>query len=164
MATVQSSAWHGIFSEAPSRLNTCPTSGHPLPLPLWYQDFTCLTFIDDSPPLQTWGANNTVVDSLQESDRCSGRVVLGTAAGDLYVFIQRGVRLIPREVREHAIFQHSGFWGVTDAPCPIRASTVLGRIREENKKLEMEGEREGERESPLTGRQKTTFRDGKLAS
>eukprot|EP00752_Nemacystus_decipiens_P018632 g16706.t1 len=60
-------------------------------------DFTCVTFIDDSPPLQTWGANNTVVDSLEESDRSSGRVVLGTAAGDLYIFIQRGVRLIPRE-------------------------------------------------------------------
>lgn len=58
-----------------------------------------MTFIDDSPPLQTWGAKNTVVDSLEESDRSSGRVVLGTAAGDLYIFIQRGVRLIPREVR-----------------------------------------------------------------
>lgn len=68
----------------------------------WYQDFTCVTFIDDSPPLQTWGANNTVVDSSEESDRSSGRVVLGTAAGDLYIFIQRGVRLIPREVRGHA--------------------------------------------------------------
>lgn len=57
-----------------------------------------MTFIDDSPPLQTWGANDTVIDSLEESDRSSGRVVLGTAAGDLYIFIQRGVRLIPREV------------------------------------------------------------------
>lgn len=61
-----------------------------------------MTFIDDSPPLQTWGANNTVVESAEESDRSSGRVVLGTAAGDLYIFIQRGVRLIPREVIGHA--------------------------------------------------------------
>ena len=60
-----------------------------------------MTFIDDSPPLQTWGANNTVVESTEESDRSSGRAVLGTAAGDLYIFIQRGVRLIPREVLEH---------------------------------------------------------------
>ncbi|CAN0392359.1 unnamed protein product, partial [Ectocarpus sp. 12 AP-2014] len=60
-------------------------------------DFTCLTFIDDSPPLQTWGKNNKVIDSLEESDRSSGRAVLGTAIGDLYIFIQRGVRLIPRE-------------------------------------------------------------------
>lgn len=62
------------------------------------QDFTCLTFIDDSPPLQTWGKNNKVIESLEESDRSSGRAVLGTAIGDLYIFIQRGVRLIPREV------------------------------------------------------------------
>ncbi|CAN0490421.1 unnamed protein product, partial [Ectocarpus sp. 12 AP-2014] len=52
------------------------------------QDFTCLTFIDDSPPLQTWGKNNKVIDSLEESDRSSGRAVLGTAIGDLYIFIQ----------------------------------------------------------------------------
>lgn len=63
-----------------------------------------MTFIDDSPPLQTWGANNTVVENLEESDRSSGRVVLGTAAGDLYIFIQRGVRLIPREVRRIPMF------------------------------------------------------------
>lgn len=62
-----------------------------------------MTFIDDSPLLQTWGGNNAVIDSPDnESDRTSGRVVLGTAAGDLYVFIQRGVRLIPREVRRRA--------------------------------------------------------------
>ena len=58
-----------------------------------------MTFIDDSPPLQTWGSGNVVVDSKDESDRSSGRAVLGTATGDLYVFVQRGVRLIPREVR-----------------------------------------------------------------
>lgn len=58
-----------------------------------------MAFIDDSPPLQTWGPGNMVVDSEDESDRSSGRAVLGTAAGDLYVFIQRGVRLIPREAR-----------------------------------------------------------------
>lgn len=62
------------------------------------QDFTCVTFIDDSPPLQTWGPGNAVVDHENESDRSCGRVVLGTSAGDLYVFLQRGVRLIPREV------------------------------------------------------------------
>ena len=63
------------------------------------QDFTCVTFIDDSPPLQTWGRGNVVVDSKNESDRSSGRAVLGTSTGDLYVFVQRGVRLVPREVR-----------------------------------------------------------------
>lgn len=64
-----------------------------------------MTFIDDSPLLRTWGANNAVIDSPDsESDRTSGRVVLGTAAGDLYVFIQRCIRLIPREVREGAWF------------------------------------------------------------
>lgn len=57
-----------------------------------------MTFIDDSPPLQTWGPGNTVVDHESESDRSCGRVVLGTSTGDLYVFLQRGVRLIPREV------------------------------------------------------------------
>lgn len=69
------------------------------PFPCLAQDFTCLTFIDDSPPLQTWGRGNVVVDSKNESDRSSGRAVLGTATGDLYVFVQRGVRLVPREVR-----------------------------------------------------------------
>lgn len=69
-----------------------------------HQDFTCMTFIDDSPRLQTWGTKNKVVDSLEESDRSSGRVVLGTTAGDLYVFIQRGIRLIPREARRVVSF------------------------------------------------------------
>lgn len=63
-----------------------------------------MTFIDDSPPLQTWGKDNVVVDSDDESDRSSGRAVLGTATGSLYVFVQRGVRLIPREVRSGTIF------------------------------------------------------------
>lgn len=75
-----------------------PTSLHCYPCGI-HQDFTCMAFIDDSPPLQTWGTKCKVVDSLDESDRSSGRVVLGTAAGDLYVFIQRGIRLIPREAR-----------------------------------------------------------------
>ena len=69
------------------------------------QDFTCVTFIDDSPPLQTWGPGDAVMDHEEESDRSSGRAVLGTAAGDLYVFIQRGVRLIPREARNMRLQQ-----------------------------------------------------------
>lgn len=91
-----------VVSPTPVTSKHVSALGHPFLLCRWYQDFTCVTFIDDSPPLQTWGANNTVVDSLEESDRSSGRVVLGTAAGDLYIFIQRGVRLIPREVRRLA--------------------------------------------------------------
>lgn len=57
-----------------------------------------MTFIDDSPTLQKWNPEGKVYASENESDRSTGRVVLGTATGDLYVFIQRGIRLIPREV------------------------------------------------------------------
>lgn len=61
-----------------------------------------MAFIDDSPPLQKWDSGGEVVDVHDESDRSSGRVVLGTATGDLYVFLQSGVRLVPREVKKRA--------------------------------------------------------------
>lgn len=59
-----------------------------------------MTFVDDSPPLQRWGREGQVVDcEYGESDRSSGRIVIGTSQGDIYVFVQRPVRLVPREVR-----------------------------------------------------------------
>ncbi|CAM9993496.1 unnamed protein product, partial [Discosporangium mesarthrocarpum] len=76
-------------------------------------DFVSVTFIDDSPPRREWGPGGEVVEAPLVSDRCKGRVVVGTSDGDIYVFNQRPVRLVPREfadkVRNGAANTSGGF-------------------------------------------------------
>ncbi|ETV90362.1 hypothetical protein H310_14836 [Aphanomyces invadans] len=53
------------------------------------QDFTCLAFTDDNVPLQVYDeATDCIVESPTQSETTLGRIVAGTAKGDLYVFWQ----------------------------------------------------------------------------
>lgn len=52
------------------------------------QDFTSLTFVDDSPPLYCYDAQTQELVATNARDHTLGRIVAGTAKGDLCVFYQ----------------------------------------------------------------------------
>ena len=58
------------------------------------QNFNCLTFVDDSPPLKRRNDEGIVeevgvhADGRQINDHTAGRIVAGTAKGDIYIFVQ----------------------------------------------------------------------------
>ena len=52
------------------------------------QDFTCFTFVDDSAPLYKYDPSIRKAKKTNENDHSFGRIVAGTAKGDIYVFWQ----------------------------------------------------------------------------
>lgn len=52
------------------------------------QDFTCLTFVDDSPPLYMYDEQSKELVASNKNDHTLGRIIAGTAKGDLCVFWQ----------------------------------------------------------------------------
>ncbi|DBA02461.1 TPA: hypothetical protein N0F65_008675 [Lagenidium giganteum] len=52
------------------------------------QDFTSVTFVDDSPPLYIFDETGKELVPTKENDRTLGRIIAGTAKGDLCVFWQ----------------------------------------------------------------------------
>lgn len=52
------------------------------------QDFTCLTFVDDSPPLYMYDEQSKELVATNKNDHTLGRIIAGTAKGDLCVFWQ----------------------------------------------------------------------------
>uniref|UniRef100_K3X439 EML-like second beta-propeller domain-containing protein n=1 Tax=Globisporangium ultimum (strain ATCC 200006 / CBS 805.95 / DAOM BR144) TaxID=431595 RepID=K3X439_GLOUD len=52
------------------------------------QDFTCLTFVDDSPPVYIYDDQAKELVATNYNDHTLGRIIAGTAKGDLCVFYQ----------------------------------------------------------------------------
>jgi WD40 repeat protein len=52
------------------------------------QDFTSLTFVNDSPPLYTYDERAKELVAMHATDHSVGRVIAGTAKGDLCMFLQ----------------------------------------------------------------------------
>lgn len=52
------------------------------------QDFTCLTFVDDSPPIYMYDEQTQELVATNATDHTLGRIIAGTAKGDLCVFYQ----------------------------------------------------------------------------
>ena len=61
------------------------------------QDFTCLTFVDDSAPM--WRRNDhNELEACNKNDHTLGRVIAGTRNGDLYVWHQPRVSPMAPEI------------------------------------------------------------------
>ncbi|RHZ16813.1 hypothetical protein DYB31_000588 [Aphanomyces astaci] len=96
VAKVHYSAFYGSCFGGPNRMRQ-PTphekvwklEGNPPLMKSEAQDFTCLAFTNDNIPLQVYDeATDSVADSPTQGDTTLGRIVAGTAKGDLYVFWQ----------------------------------------------------------------------------
>ncbi|ETV68606.1 hypothetical protein, variant [Aphanomyces astaci] len=92
----EESAFYGSCFGGPNRMRQ-PTphekvwklEGNPPLMKSEAQDFTCLAFTNDNIPLQVYDeATDSVADSPTQGDTTLGRIVAGTAKGDLYVFWQ----------------------------------------------------------------------------
>lgn len=63
------------------------------------QDFASLTFVNDSPPLYIYDKVSKDLIAKKATDHSLGRVIAGTANGDLCIFVQP--RVIARDLQKH---------------------------------------------------------------
>ncbi|KAF0689457.1 Aste57867_19092 [Aphanomyces stellatus] len=93
---LEESAFYGSSFGGPNRMRQ-PTphekvwklEGNPPLMKSEAQDFTCLSFTNDNVPLLVHDdATDAVIESLTQTETTLGRIVAGTAKGDLYVFWQ----------------------------------------------------------------------------
>ncbi|CAK4717395.1 hypothetical protein AeMF1_007851 [Aphanomyces euteiches] len=92
----EESAFYGSCFGGPNRMRQ-PTphdkvwklEGNPPLMKSEAQDFTCVTFSNDNIPLRIYDdGTDSVADSMTDYETTLGRIIAGTAKGDLYVFWQ----------------------------------------------------------------------------